>query len=100
MRIEAPVGRTDDVAYESDRLLAADDGEVLDHLGRLLASKEVRQRLGRCGRSHIAKYDWDLITKQWKKFSSAPATRVITGEGCGFVFRQEAAGGFSLGSAD
>jgi len=64
--IEAPVGRTDDVANESDRLLAADDGEVLDHLGRLLASK-LRQRLGRCGRSHIAKYDWDLITKQWKE---------------------------------
>lgn len=55
------------VIHGETGLLAGDDGEVLDQLGQLLASKELRQRLGRCGRSHIAKFDWDLITKQWEE---------------------------------
>lgn len=55
------------VIHGETGLLARDDDEVLDHLGQLLASKELRQRLGRRGRSHIAKFDWDLITKQWEE---------------------------------
>jgi glycosyltransferase involved in cell wall biosynthesis len=47
-------------------LLGADDAEVLSHLERLLASRDLRQRMGRRARSHIARFDWDLITMQWE----------------------------------
>jgi glycosyltransferase involved in cell wall biosynthesis len=55
------------VIHGETGLLGADDAEVLSHLERLLASRDLRQGMGRRARSHIARFDWDLITMQWEK---------------------------------
>jgi len=56
----------DTVIHGETGLLAANDEDVLSHLDRLLASRDLRQRMGCRARSHIAGFDWDLITKQWE----------------------------------
>ena len=44
---------------------AASDDELYSFLKSLLANPQVRQDLGRNGRQHSEKYDWELITAQW-----------------------------------
>jgi glycosyltransferase involved in cell wall biosynthesis len=47
--------------------LGGTEDELLDRLENLIASPELRQRMGRAGRTHIEKFDWDPITRQWEK---------------------------------
>jgi len=54
------------VIHGETGLLGGNDEEVMSHLDTLLASPDLRQRMGRRARSHIASFDWDLITKQWE----------------------------------
>lgn len=46
--------------------LASEDDEMMLSLGQLLADCDLRRRLGECGRSHISRFSWDLITRQWE----------------------------------
>ena len=50
--------------------LASDDHEMMLALGRLLADGDLRRRLGKSGRSHIAHFSWDVITRQWEAIFS------------------------------
>jgi len=44
---------------------AASDDEIFSRLEALIASEDLRRRLGHAGRSHSQNFDWDLITKKW-----------------------------------
>jgi len=50
--------------------LASNDHEMMLSLGRLLADSNLRRRLGESGRSHIARFSWDVITRQWETIFS------------------------------
>jgi glycosyltransferase involved in cell wall biosynthesis len=41
------------------------DDEIFSCLSVLLANSDLRRELGRCGRNHSEKYDWDLISSRW-----------------------------------
>jgi glycosyltransferase involved in cell wall biosynthesis len=45
--------------------LAASDSEIFSFLEALLASAELRTKLGRNGRQHSLEYDWDVIAARW-----------------------------------
>ena len=45
--------------------LASSDEEMLVCLNRLLANRELCLSFGRSGRSHVARFSWDVITRQW-----------------------------------
>ena len=47
-------------------LLAGTDDEIVSRLGQLLANPDLSRRFGRCGRSHVARFSWDVITRQWE----------------------------------
>ena len=47
--------------------LVSDDGEMMTRLAQLLASADLRRSLGQAGRSHVAKFSWDAITRQWEE---------------------------------
>jgi glycosyltransferase involved in cell wall biosynthesis len=44
---------------------AVSDEDIFSCLDLLLASSDLRQRLGRRGRQHATHYDWDKITARW-----------------------------------
>jgi glycosyltransferase involved in cell wall biosynthesis len=46
---------------------AAFDSEIFSFLEALLASSELRLRLGRNSRQHSLNYDWDLIAARWSQ---------------------------------
>lgn len=47
--------------------LGGSDEELLIHLEKLLANPNLRQNMGRASRTHIEKFDWDPITRQWEE---------------------------------
>lgn len=47
-------------------LLAATDEEMVTHLEPLLANPDLRRTMGEAGRSHIARFSWEIITRQWE----------------------------------
>jgi glycosyltransferase involved in cell wall biosynthesis len=46
--------------------LGANDQELLDRLGDLIASPERRGEMGRLSRAHSERFDWDGITHRWE----------------------------------
>lgn len=46
--------------------LTATDSEMMKRLGQLLANPDLCRTLGRSGRSHAARFSWDLIVRQWE----------------------------------
>ncbi len=46
---------------------AASEDEIFLYLETMLASSDLRRRLGRNGRLHSLAYDWDLITAKWEE---------------------------------
>ncbi len=46
---------------------AASDAEISAFLEAVLASAELREKLGRNGRQHSLSYDWGLIASQWSE---------------------------------
>ena len=55
---------------------ASSDSEICSFLEALLASPELRTKLGRSGRQHSLTYDWDLIAARWSEvFESLTAAR-------------------------
>lgn len=45
--------------------LAGSDEEMLVSLNRLLANRDLCRSFGRSGRSHVARFSWDVIARQW-----------------------------------
>jgi glycosyltransferase involved in cell wall biosynthesis len=45
----------------------ASDDEIFSRLEALIASQDLRCRLGHAGRSHSQNFDWDLITRKWER---------------------------------
>ena len=50
--------------------LAGDDHEMMLSLGRLLADRNLRRKFGEFGRTHVARFSWDVITRQWETIFS------------------------------
>src|SRR6266542_1924344 len=46
---------------------ASSDDELFSYLRLLLASSDLRLRMGRAGRELSQNFDWDLITRQWEE---------------------------------
>jgi len=46
--------------------LAGTDDEMVAGLEQLLANPDLSRAFGRGGRSHVARFSWDLITPQWE----------------------------------
>ena len=46
--------------------LTASDDEIIERLGQLLTKPDLRRTLGAAGRSHVARFSWDAITRQWE----------------------------------
>ena len=46
--------------------LAATDDELILRLEQLLADRDLSRAFGRSGRSHVARFSWDVITGQWE----------------------------------
>jgi glycosyltransferase involved in cell wall biosynthesis len=46
--------------------LTATDEEMIARLAELLANPVLRRTLGEAGRSHMAQFSWDVITRQWE----------------------------------
>jgi glycosyltransferase involved in cell wall biosynthesis len=47
--------------------LAATDEELIERLAQLLANPELCRAFGQSGRSHMARFSWDVITRQWEE---------------------------------
>jgi glycosyltransferase involved in cell wall biosynthesis len=47
--------------------LGGGEDELLAHLERLIAGPDLRRSMGRAARTHIEKFDWDPITRQWEE---------------------------------
>lgn len=46
--------------------LVGDDDEMMTRLAQLLADAGLRRRLAESGRSHVARFSWDVVTRQWE----------------------------------
>jgi glycosyltransferase involved in cell wall biosynthesis len=46
--------------------LAATDEEMIERLAQLLANPELCRAFGQSGRSHMSRFSWDAITRQWE----------------------------------
>ena len=46
--------------------LAATDDELLARLAELLASPDLCRAQGQAARSHVSRFSWDVITRQWE----------------------------------
>lgn len=47
--------------------LGGSEDELLDRLGRLLSSFDLRREMGRASRALSERFDWDLITRRWEE---------------------------------
>lgn len=55
--------------------LASDDQEMLTRLGQLLADPGLRRAMGATGRAHVARFSWEVITRQWETIFTRLASR-------------------------
>ena len=55
------------VVHRETGFQAASDNELFSYLKMLLENPELRMELGRNGRKHSEKYDWNLIATQWER---------------------------------
>jgi glycosyltransferase involved in cell wall biosynthesis len=46
--------------------LAATDDEMMTRLAQLIANPDLCHALGESGRSHVARFSWDVIARQWE----------------------------------
>jgi glycosyltransferase involved in cell wall biosynthesis len=40
--------------------------EMMQVLGKLIADRTLRQRMGAAAREHVKKFDWDLVSRKWQ----------------------------------
>jgi glycosyltransferase involved in cell wall biosynthesis len=46
--------------------LGSSEDELLERLGELVASSDLRRKMGRASRLHSERFDWDGITRRWE----------------------------------
>jgi glycosyltransferase involved in cell wall biosynthesis len=57
---------------------AGSDEELMSFVELLLANAELRRKLGRAGRLHSRRFDWDVIAAQWESiFEYAAGNREL-----------------------
>jgi glycosyltransferase involved in cell wall biosynthesis len=61
--------------------LGGSDDELLTRLSELMANPELRQHMGRAGRAHSERFDWDTITRRWEAIFVGLAERRGLGRG-------------------
>lgn len=49
-------------------LLTSTDTGMIEQLGRLLANADLCRQMGEAGRSHMASFSWNVITRHWEDF--------------------------------
>jgi len=54
------------VIHGKTGFLAATDDEIIVRLQQLLANPDLSRAFGRAGRSDVARFSWDVITRQWE----------------------------------
>ena len=54
------------VIHGQTGLLVSQPAEFFQHLKVLLGNPELRHTMGRAGRLHAERFDWDLMTRQWE----------------------------------
>ncbi|MGA8764870.1 MAG: glycosyltransferase family 4 protein [Candidatus Sulfotelmatobacter sp.] len=47
--------------------LVADDEEMMRRLAQLIADPALRRAFGKAARTHVARFSWDVITRQWEE---------------------------------
>ena len=55
------------VIHRSTGFQAASDDEIYSSLEALLANAELRRRMGKAGRLHSLKFDWNVIVAYWEE---------------------------------
>jgi glycosyltransferase involved in cell wall biosynthesis len=55
--------------------LGGSDDELLVRLGHLIANPELCRTMGRSGRAHSERFDWDGITRRWEEIFERSAPR-------------------------
>jgi glycosyltransferase involved in cell wall biosynthesis len=60
--------------------LGGREDELLIHLEKLIASPDLRRSMGRAGRTHIERFDWDPITRRWEEVFLSLAPRKAAAE--------------------
>ena len=55
------------VVHDRTGFQAGSDEELLSFLNLVLTNRELRLQMGRAGRSHSQRYDWDVIAQQWEE---------------------------------
>ena len=55
--------------------LVTDDDEMMTRLAQLLDAPELRRRLGQAGHSHVARFSWEVVTRQWEAIFTRLASR-------------------------
>ncbi len=58
--------RPETVVHGQTGYLGSGDDELLEYLGELIASSELRYKMGRASRLHSERFDWDAITRRWE----------------------------------
>jgi len=61
--------------------LGGSDDELLARLGELLANPKLRRDLGRGGRAHSERFDWDMVTRRWEEIFVRLAQPLAVGRG-------------------
>jgi glycosyltransferase involved in cell wall biosynthesis len=44
----------------------ASSAEMMEALGKLIADRTLRERMGTAARKHMEKFDWDVVSRQWQ----------------------------------
>jgi glycosyltransferase involved in cell wall biosynthesis len=64
------------VVHRETGFQAGSDEDLMSSLELLLGNGELRRKLGRAGRLHSRRFDWDVITEQWQEiFERAAGNR-------------------------
>jgi glycosyltransferase involved in cell wall biosynthesis len=47
--------------------LVSNDDQMITRLAQLLADSDLRRSMGRAGHAHVARFSWDVITREWER---------------------------------
>jgi glycosyltransferase involved in cell wall biosynthesis len=46
--------------------LVSDDRQLITRLAQLLTNSDLRRSMGKAGHAHVARFSWDVITRNWE----------------------------------
>jgi glycosyltransferase involved in cell wall biosynthesis len=71
------------VIHGETGFLGATPEELIDHLAQVIENRQLSRTMGQAGRSHVAQFSWDVITRQWEEIFTRLAQR--PGKGASLV---------------